>query len=71
MATQKTTLTVLGMHCSSCVRRMERALGSVPGVSAVKVDLAANQATVEHVPGQASEAQLKEAVRAIGFEVPN
>lgn len=71
MATQKTTLTVLGMHCVSCVRRVERALGGVPGVSAVRVDLAANQAAVEYVSEKTNEAQLKDAVRKIGFQVPS
>jgi copper ion binding protein len=70
MATQTVTMTVLGMHCSSCVKRVERALSAVKGVRAVKVDLAANQALVEVDSDKATAAQLGDAVRKIGFQVP-
>ena len=70
MATQKVTLTVRGMHCSSCAQRVERVLGKVKGVTAAKVDLAKELAVVDYVPGSANEETLKQAVRAIGFQVP-
>ncbi len=69
MATEKVTLKVEGMHCSSCTRRVERALSQVPGVSAVKVDLLSGQAAVEYAAGETELDELKEAVRAVGYKV--
>ena len=39
-------LGVGGMTCASCVSRVERALGKVPGVSAASVNLATETARV-------------------------
>ena len=44
MATR--TFHVEGMTCASCVRRVELALGAVPGVSGVTVNLATEEASV-------------------------
>ncbi len=40
------TLEITGMTCASCVRRVERALAGVPGVTAAAVNLAAESADV-------------------------
>jgi Cu+-exporting ATPase len=40
------TLPVEGMTCASCVARVERALGKVPGVEAAEVNLASETVTV-------------------------
>ncbi len=69
MATQKVAFKVQGMHCASCTQRVERALARLPGVVAVKVDLASGQAVVEYAPDEASERQMKETVRALGYRV--
>ncbi|MHB8576520.1 MAG: heavy metal translocating P-type ATPase, partial [Dehalococcoidia bacterium] len=39
-------LAIEGMTCASCVRRVERALGKVPGVATATVNLATERATV-------------------------
>ena len=67
MSQQTVTLAVSGMHCGSCVRRVERALSGVPGVTKVKVDLIDGKATVDY-DGD-SVVKLKEAVREQGFRV--
>ncbi len=41
------TLEVTGMTCASCVRRVEKALGSVAGVTGAQVNLATESARVE------------------------
>lgn len=48
------TFRVEGMTCASCVRRVEKALAAVPGVSDVAVNLATEEATLqcEGVPVQ-------------------
>ena len=40
------TLEITGMTCASCVRRVERAMATVPGVTAAMVNLAAESADV-------------------------
>ncbi len=70
MTNQTITLTVLGMHCASCVKRVERALTAVKGVKTVQVSLLANQATVEIEADQTNAAELSVAVRRLGFQVP-
>lgn len=67
MSTRTTTLSVQGMHCSSCVKRVERALAAVKGVKSVKVDLATELAVIESEAGQVDVLELSEAVRNIGF----
>lgn len=44
----KTTISVGGMTCAACVRRVETALKSVQGVTDVAVNLATARATIEH-----------------------
>ena len=48
---EKLSLSVTGMSCAACVGRVEKALSGVPGVSDVAVNLAAEKAVVEHLPG--------------------
>lgn len=59
------TLTITGMHCSACVKRLTDAFSKVPGVSHAHVTLAPPQAhltAVEAVPLAALEA----AARSVG-----
>jgi copper chaperone CopZ len=55
------------MHCGACVKRVERALGQIPGVTSAKVNLIAGRAKVSYDPAQANEDALREAVRGAGF----
>ena len=41
------SLNISGMHCASCVARVEKFLGAVPGVKSVSVNLLTNEARVE------------------------
>jgi copper chaperone CopZ len=43
-----TTLAVSGMTCNGCVKHVDKALRSIPGVTAVEVSLAENAAKVVH-----------------------
>ncbi|MBK8108545.1 MAG: copper-translocating P-type ATPase [Betaproteobacteria bacterium] len=67
--TTEVRLQVGGMTCASCVRRVEKALAAVPGVAAVSVNLATEQATVLAGPEVTAPA-LAAAVRRAGYEVP-
>ena len=59
-----------GLHCGSCVRRAETAIGAVDGVAAARVSLAANRAEVDLAPGAdrvAVMARVDHAVAAAGY----
>lgn len=59
-------LTVDGMTCGHCVRAVTDALGPLPGVSAVTVDLAKGQVLVA---GDPDPDAVREAIEAEGYTV--
>ena len=58
---------IQGMTCASCVRRIERTLGKVPGVSLANVNLATEHATVTFDPQSAGITDLIGAVEKVGY----
>ena len=62
-------LPIEGMTCASCVRRVEKGLEKVPGVSAATVNLATERATVAYDPAVADLAALHGAVERAGYRV--
>src|SRR3954447_24082295 len=68
--TTELTLPIGGMTCASCVRRVERALQKVEGVTEAGVNLATERATVKYDPNVASIDNLKAAVERAGYTVP-
>ncbi len=60
---------VTGMTCASCVGRVERALGKVPGVLGASVNLASEKATVRYLGGEAEPRDLEEVVEEAGYGV--
>ena len=65
---QTTTISVGGMTCAACVRRVEMAIKSMPGVGEVAVNMATARATVQHAAVWAGEHALKEVVTDQGYE---
>jgi Cu+-exporting ATPase len=63
---ERLELTVEGMHCASCVSRIERALGELDGVEEASVNLATGRATVSG-PGLELQ-ELEAAVARAGYE---
>jgi|AntAceMinimDraft_12_1070368.scaffolds.fasta_scaffold02281_8 Cu+-exporting ATPase len=64
-------LTIDGMTCASCVRRVENALKKVPGVTDAQVNLAARRASVEVNNKSMSDTltdSLVAAVKKVGYE---
>lgn len=59
-------LTIGGMTCASCAGRIERALGKVPGVESVSVNLASERAHLQLL-GQVDPALLIAAVEQAGY----
>ena len=62
-------LSVGGMHCASCVGRVEKAIREAPGVRTASVNLASGRAFVGMDDGAAGDADaVAEAIRGAGFE---
>lgn len=57
-----------GMTCAACVRRVENVLKDVPGVNDAAVNLATSKASVWTQPGRVELAQLERAVVDAGYE---
>ena len=66
-ATAEWNLAIGGMHCASCVARVEGALRSVPGVVDARVNLATERAGVLVDPGRVQESDLAAAVLGAGY----
>ena len=64
----KTTISVGGMTCAACVRRVELALKAVDGVKDAVVNLTTARATVIHGPKWADVEVLKKSVSDAGYE---
>ncbi len=62
-------LPVLGMTCAACVRRVEKAVAAVPGVTRADVNLPLSRAQVEF-SDEVDRAELVKAIRGAGYEVP-
>ncbi len=65
---RRVAVPVTGMTCAARVRRVEKALSRVEGVSGVSVNLATEKATVEHGPG-VETAELVSAFEGAGYGV--
>jgi Cu+-exporting ATPase len=66
-ALERCDLTIQGMHCGSCVARVEQALQQVPGVEDAAVNLLAERAAVQFDPRRAGTEDLIAAVDAAGY----
>ena len=64
----KTTISVGGMTCAACIRRVESALTTVDGVSNAAVNLATGKATIIHRPEWAGVDELKKVISETGYE---
>lgn len=57
------------MNCNHCVQGIDKALKKVPGVTAVKADLAQKTIAVEHDSAQAPSNVIVQALENAGHEV--
>lgn len=61
-------LEIGGMHCASCVQRVEQALAGVPGVAEAHANLATDEARVVYDAQQAQTRDLIAAVERAGYQ---
>ena len=69
MSNTTTTLNVKGMSCNHCVNSIKNAVGALPGVAGVTVDLNHQKVTVEFAPEQVTIGNIKETIEDQGYEV--
>ncbi len=67
-ARQTARIAIEGMHCASCVARIESELEHTPGVLEAAVNLTSEQATVVYEPRATGLAELELAVQRAGFK---
>ncbi|MDR3255500.1 MAG: heavy metal translocating P-type ATPase [Synergistaceae bacterium] len=63
------TLTISGMTCAACAKRIEKAVGKLGGVGAATVNFATEKLTVEYDDGQLSISAIQDKVVDIGYGV--
>jgi copper chaperone len=61
-------LSIRGMSCERCVMSVTGALKRLPGVKAVKVSLAEQQAEISFDESVVSLQDMRQAVEDVGFE---
>lgn len=68
---RRVVLPVRGMHCASCVSKVEGALTKLSGVRGVSVDLPSRTVAVEFapVPGKLEVRTLRRAIEKAGYDV--
>lgn len=66
---EKLSLSIQGMSCAACVRRVQQALSRVDGVLEAEVNFASERATVSILAGQTSVSELARAVEQAGYKV--
>jgi Cu+-exporting ATPase len=64
----KVDLPIEGMSCASCARRVEKQLGSLPGVRRAGVNFATARATVEYDPDAIGIHDLIEEIKRTGYQ---
>ena len=64
----KTSFPIVGMHCVSCARLLEKKLYAIPGVLSVAVNYGSEQATVESQKGKVNKNELRQAVEDSGYK---
>ena len=59
---------VRGLHCASCVARVEGELSSVPGILEATVSLPTEEAAVRYEPAKVAIADIEHAIERAGYE---
>jgi Cu+-exporting ATPase len=67
--TDKGRYKVKGMHCASCVNRVESVVSKMPGVIEANVNLGLEEASISFVPGIMDLEQVRAAVIDSGYDI--
>ncbi|MBI4020025.1 MAG: copper-translocating P-type ATPase [Candidatus Aenigmarchaeota archaeon] len=69
MKQEKKSFVVKGMHCASCVTKVEKKIKGNKGVLGASVNLLTEKATFEYDPAKADLAGIKESIESLGYDV--
>ena len=64
-------ITVEGMACGHCEIAVQDAVRKLPGIKKVKASRRKKQAVVEYDASQVNIAQIRKAIAATGYDVPD
>jgi Cu+-exporting ATPase len=67
--TQKKSFPIVGMHCASCAKLIERKLSKIPGVTSSSVNYGNETAYLEVGDGEVSDGDIEEAIEGLGYKV--
>ncbi len=67
--TQRVELSVEGVECAECARRVRHALASVPGVESAEVPLGAGKVLLRLDPARVDERTLRQVVERLGYTI--
>ncbi len=66
---EKAVLKADGMSCEHCVKAITSAVGALPGVERVSVDLKAKTVTFSYDPAKSTLDQIKSEIEEQGYDV--
>ena len=67
-AGKQAVVTVKGLSCPVCVRRLEKVLSALPGAQSAKVELTKGEAVIDFAPeAKIKDEQIQKTVRDAGF----
>lgn len=66
---QKSTLKINGIHCASCVLKIEKAMLKERGIFSANINFALGTLTLEFFPHEIALGEIKNKIRAIGYDV--
>ncbi len=67
MSAETLTFPVVGMHCASCAKNIERVVKKLPGVTAAQVNYATEKGSVTYDPTRCSPQAIADQVGKLGY----
>lgn len=61
-------LGINGMHCASCVSKIEKELKETKGIISASIDLASESAVINYIPGMINVAEIKNVIEKLGYK---
>ena len=69
VGTATTRIPIKGMHCSSCVVRIELAPQMTPGIMSARANLGPNAVDIEYQPENTDFAVIRDAIESAGYRI--
>jgi Cu+-exporting ATPase len=66
---EKTSIPITGMTCTTCAATIEKGLVETPGIEQARVNFASEKASIEYDPSKADLAKIKNTISQLGYGV--